>query len=60
MYLNKMSNYDSNTTSLYYGKKKCLKSIGHADAAYIIQMEITWSLIYVHAQEIIYQNNIMI
>ena len=22
-------------------KKKCLKSIGHADAAYIIQMEIT-------------------
>ena len=39
--------------SLYYGKKKCLKSIGHADAAYIIQMEITWSLSYVHAQEII-------
>ena len=53
MYLNKMSNYDSNTTSLYYGKKKCLKSIGHADAAYIIHMEITWSLSYVHAQEII-------
>ena len=40
--------------------KKCLKSVGHTDAAYIIQMEQTWSLNYVHAQEIIYQNNIKI
>ena len=32
---------------------KCLKSIGHTDATYIIQMEITWSLTYLHAQEII-------
>ena len=59
MYLHKMPNYDSNTTSLYYGKK--MSEVGHtSDATYIIQMEITWSLIYVHAQEIIYQNNIMI
>ena len=33
--------------------KKYLTSTGHIDAAYIIQMEITWSLTYVHAQEII-------
>ena len=39
--------------------KKCLKSIGHTDAAYIIQMEITWSLTYVHAQEIIYSKIIL-
>ena len=40
---------------------KKMSEVGHtSDVTYIIQMEITWSLIYVHAQEIIYQNNIMI